>query len=309
MASSFMARSESWFAVIRAAVPNAPIGRAPVRRGLLIGMAASTLAPGRLGEAARAWIVARRIGDPREVLATVAGTVLSQTLLNLLALTILAAIALSDPAITHAHTASLAVAIALPAALVSILLAAPSALRRVASGAHGRVAVAASWLLRQLVQARRGLAAFRHPLAAAHASAAQLFAWTLQLGTCYALIRALHLDSTANVAAPAAVLVAVNLTAILPVTPSNVGVFQAACIAALAPFGVAASRGLAYGILLQSVEVFCALALGAPALLREGITWEDVRRGWHHNSGPTGCNPDPELDTTHPATPADGGRW
>jgi hypothetical protein len=86
------------------------------------------------------------------------------------------------------------------------------------------------------------------------------------------------------VAAAAAVLVAVNLTAILPVTPSNVGVFQAACIAALAPFGVAASRRLAYGILLQSVEVFCALSLGVPALLREGIPWEEVRGGWRGGS-------------------------
>jgi hypothetical protein len=69
-------------------------------------MATSTVAPGRLGEAVRAWVVARRIGDPREVLATVAGTVLSQTLLNLLALSILAAITLSDTAITHARIAS-----------------------------------------------------------------------------------------------------------------------------------------------------------------------------------------------------------
>jgi phosphatidylinositol alpha-mannosyltransferase len=61
------------------------------------------------------------------------------------------------------------------------------------------------------------------------------------------------------------------------VTPSNVGVFQAACIAALAPFGIAASRGLAYGLLLQGIEVFCSLSLGGPALLREGISWTEVR--------------------------------
>jgi phosphatidylinositol alpha-mannosyltransferase len=40
---------------------------------------------------------------------------------------------------------------------------------------------------------------------------------------------------------------------------------------------VAAGPALAYGIILQAVEVSTALALGIPALLREGLTWRDVR--------------------------------
>lgn len=68
-----------------------------------------------------------------------------------------------------------------------------------------------------------------------------------------------------------------NVSAIVPVTPSNVGVFQAACIAVLAPFGVSASRGLAYGLILQAVEVFTVLALGIPALVHEGLSFRAVR--------------------------------
>ena len=56
----------------------------------------------------------------------------------------------------------------------------------------------------------------------------------------------------------------------LPATPSNVGVFQAACLVVLAAYGVGAGPGLAYGIILQAVEVLTALALGVPALLRRG---------------------------------------
>jgi uncharacterized membrane protein YbhN (UPF0104 family) len=74
------------------------------------------------------------------------------------------------------------------------------------------------------------------------------------------------------------VLLAVNVTAIVPVTPSNVGVFQATCIAVLHPFGIEANRGLAYGLVLQAVEVFDALALGIPALLREGLPLGELRR-------------------------------
>jgi phosphatidylinositol alpha-mannosyltransferase len=34
---------------------------------------------------------------------------------------------------------------------------------------------------------------------------------------------------------------------------------------------------LAYGIILQAVEVLTALTLGIPALLREGLTWQEIR--------------------------------
>ena len=77
--------------------------------------------------------------------------------------------------------------------------------------------------------------------------------------------------------AAAAILLAVNVSAVLPATPSNVGAFQAACLVVLAAYGVAAGPAIAYGIILQAVEVVTALALGVPALLAEGLTWRDIR--------------------------------
>ncbi len=56
------------------------------------------------------------------------------------------------------------------------------------------------------------------------------------------------------------------------------GVFQAACLVVLAAYGVGAGQGLAYGIILQAVEVVTALILGVPALLKEGVSWQDIRR-------------------------------
>lgn len=61
------------------------------------------------------------------------------------------------------------------------------------------------------------------------------------------------------------------MTAAVPVTPPNVGVFQAACVAVLAAYGVAPSAGLAYGVLLQAAELVTAFAMGVPALLGEGV--------------------------------------
>ena len=45
----------------------------------------------------------------------------------------------------------------------------------------------------------------------------------------------------------------------------------------LTAYGVGAGAAIAYGIILQAVEVVTALALGVPALIREGLTWQDIR--------------------------------
>ena len=42
-------------------------------------------------------------------------------------------------------------------------------------------------------------------------------------------------------------------------------------------FGVTTADGLAYGVILQAVEIATAVALGLPALVREGLTWSDLR--------------------------------
>jgi phosphatidylinositol alpha-mannosyltransferase len=47
----------------------------------------------------------------------------------------------------------------------------------------------------------------------------------------------------------------------------------------LAAYGVSAGPGVAYGIILQAVEVVTALTLGVPALLGEGLRWRDIRPG------------------------------
>jgi hypothetical protein len=62
---------------------------------------------GPLGEPVRAWIVARRLGHPKAKLALVAGTIFAQTLLNLMALTLLAVIALTSTTIARGGDAAI----------------------------------------------------------------------------------------------------------------------------------------------------------------------------------------------------------
>jgi phosphatidylinositol alpha-mannosyltransferase len=278
MGLSLVLRSVSWHQTLRAALPDTPIPWGPVVRATMIGVMASAVFPGRIGEPTRVVVLSRRLDGPtRRQLPVVAGTVFSQTLINLIALGILLAITFSSVPLLHGHLAGVASALAVPFALCLLVLAGPRLLALAHRSRWPRLALAANVVERGLRLARQGLAVFGRPRYGATAAAAQLTAWALQWIACYAVLLALGLQSQAGLVGAAAILLGVNLSAILPATPSNVGVFQAACAVVLAAYGVSAGAGVAYGIILQAVEVVTALALGVPALLREGLSWQDLR--------------------------------
>jgi phosphatidylinositol alpha-mannosyltransferase len=278
MATSLVMRSISWHQVLRAALPDIPIPWLPVIRATMIGVMGSAVFPGRIGEPSRVLVLSRRLrGRTRRLVPIVAGTVFSQTLINLIALGILLAVTFTSVPILHGNAAGAAGALAVPFVVAVLVVSGP---RLVALGRRSRrprVARFAERLQRLLISARRGLTAFLQPRFAVTGVGFQLLAWALQWLACYAVLHAMHLQGKGGLVAAAAILLAVNLSAVLPATPSNVGVFQAACAVVLAAYGVAAGPGVAYGIILQAVEVVTALTLGVPALLREGLSLADLR--------------------------------
>jgi phosphatidyl-myo-inositol alpha-mannosyltransferase len=278
MASSLVLRSISWYATLRAALPQTAIAWTAVMRATMIGVMASAIVPARVGEPTRVLVLTRRIEGPtRRVLPIVAGTVISQTLINLLALAILAGVTFSAVPLLRGHPAGIATALAVPVLICLLVLAGPRLLALAERARSERIASLAQSIARLLSLARRGLVVFVSPRYAAGAIGFQLLAWALQWLACYAVLLALNLQSQTGLAAAAAVLLAVNVSAVLPATPSNLGVFQAACLVVLAAYGVGGGPALAYGIILQAVEILTALVLGIPALLREGLTWRDIR--------------------------------
>jgi phosphatidyl-myo-inositol alpha-mannosyltransferase len=278
MGLSLLLRAGSWHEVLRAALPDTPVAWAPVIRATMIGVMGSAVFPGRVGEPAKMLVLTRRLpGSSRRQLPVVAGTVFSQTLINLLALAILATVTFTSLDLLRQHVSGLAIALAVPLVICLLVLLGPWLLARAQRSHSLRIALAATTLARLLRLGRQGLAAFANPRHGIPAVLLQLLAWTLQWLACYAVLCALGLQSHEGLTAAAAVLLAVNVSAVLPATPSNVGVFQAACLVVLAAYGVGAGPALAYGIILQAVEVLTALALGLPALLGEGMTWRDIR--------------------------------
>jgi phosphatidylinositol alpha-mannosyltransferase len=273
MALSLFFRAASWYGIVRAALPNRPVRRRDVTSATMIGVLMSATLPARLGEPARAMTLARRIGRMRETFPVLLGTLVSQTVLNIVALALLGAIIVSSTDLFHSSTEKLFVFSLVPLALLVVVLVAPVLMRR---NGNGRFARAGAAVQRGLLQVRAGLAVFRQPRYGVVAGAAQLGAWAIQLAACWALLAALGLQG--GIGAAAAVLFAVNVTAVVPATPSNIGVFQLAVISVLhTGWGISTADALAYGVILQAVEIATAVALGLPALVREGLTWSDLR--------------------------------
>jgi phosphatidylinositol alpha-mannosyltransferase len=278
MCTAMVARAFAWDAILKAALPRARIRLADAMQGTMIGVLMSSTLPARLGEPARAMVVARRTGRPRENFPVVLGTLVSQTLLNLVALVILGAVMFSSVDFFNGHQDALLVVAIVPAVLLVVVLLVPALLRHPAARRFSRLQGVMTQIRGALTRVRAGLTVFRRPRLGAVAAVMQLTAWGLQALSCYMLLIALGLSHQAGFAAAAAVLFAVNVTAVLPATPANLGVFQAACATVLhTGWHVGFGAGVAYGVILQAVEVSTAILMGMPALLKEGMSWKEIR--------------------------------
>jgi phosphatidylinositol alpha-mannosyltransferase len=208
----------------------------------------------------------------------VLGTLVSQTLINLLALVILGFVMFTTIGLFAGRQKALLWYGIGPLAVLLLVLVAPALLR---SGLPSRSKRVARWMAQgrdALSRVRSGLTVFMRPREGSVAIASQLTAWAIQCVACYVLLVALGLDGQADLGAAAAVLFAVNVSAVIPVTPGNLGVFQAACVLVLSnAYHVGTAQALGYGIILQAVEIATAVVMGMPALVKEGLSWREVR--------------------------------
>ena len=261
MCLSMFFRAGAWFLTARSALPAAVLRRRDFTSATMIGVLMSATLPARLGEPARAMIIARRIGRFRETFPILLGTLVSQTVLQHRR---------ADPARRRHRQLDGPLPPQLRASL-------PRQPRSGDPADRGRRRAGGRPPRRQRPRrpprrdgARRarqgaaGLAVFRDPRRAPLAASLQLLAWAIQVAACYALAVAMGLDGEIGIGGAAAVLFAVNVTAVVPATPSNIGVFQLAVISVLTTgYGVGAADALAYGVILQAVEIATAVGLGA----------------------------------------------
>ncbi len=90
MMFSMFLRAGSWFSIARSALPSLPLRRRDVTSATMIGVLMSATLPARLGEPARAMVLARHSGGRmRETFPVLLGTLVSQSVLNIVALVLL----------------------------------------------------------------------------------------------------------------------------------------------------------------------------------------------------------------------------
>jgi phosphatidylinositol alpha-mannosyltransferase len=305
MCAAMFARALSWHSILAAAPTWRRVKRRDAMQGTFIGVLMSATQPARLGEPSRALIVARRVGRARETLPIVLGTIVSQTLLNVLALVILGAVTLSSVNVLDGRDHALMLIALAPLAALLALALAPVLVPPAALSRSRRLRALLAAVRRSLLRLRDGLRVFGKPRRASVATVAQLGAWALQWLSCWLLLEALGL-SHAGPGAAAAVLFAVNVTAIIPATPANIGVFQAACVVVLVgAYHVSTPEAIAYGIVLQAVELATALIMGLPALVNEGLSWREVRLRTMH-AAPVKLGPVPAGSVRRRAPAASG---
>ncbi len=171
MCAAMFVRALAWHAILVVAPTWRRAKRRDAMQGTFIGVLMSSTLPARLGEPSRALIVARRLGRARETLPVVLGTMVSQTLLNLLALAILGCVTLSSVSVLDGHDrALLLIALAPLAALLAVLLA-PVLIPPAAVSRSRRLQALLAGLRGVLLRLRDGLRVFRRPRQATVATA------------------------------------------------------------------------------------------------------------------------------------------
>jgi phosphatidylinositol alpha-mannosyltransferase len=274
MSEAMLPRAVSWHVALRAALPRAGLRLVDAMRGLFIGVLVSSTLPANLGEPSRVLVVARRTKQPWENLPIVAGTLISQSLLNVVAVIVLGVVTLGSVDLGSGAREGLIAGAAAAVLVLALVLVAPVLLGQIRKGSRlQRTRAVAS-------RVRSGLTVFRHPRTAVGMVGAQMSAWGLQWLAVYVLLVATHLGPRVGPLGAAAVLCAVNVTMLLPATPGDVGVFQAAVAAVLhVGWNVSYGDGIAYGVILQSAELLTALLMGVPALVGEGLSWRHMGLG------------------------------
>jgi glycosyltransferase 2 family protein len=217
----------------------------------MAGCAATNVLPARSGQAVRI-ILVRRHGVP------VAGAISTVVLEEILNASMLALFALPLPFLLHLtpHTTAVLAFVGIGAFIALGLL--------VWLSRSGRTKPDGTW--RKLAD---GVALLTDPGAAAVVVAQTALLWIVDLAQIVVLMIAIGMAPSATGAA--LVLLFVNLTNAVPVTPGQLGLFEAGATAACLAVGATAEQGVALGVLYHLMQVIPETAFGAVVLARASL--------------------------------------
>jgi uncharacterized protein (TIRG00374 family) len=94
--------------------------------------------------------------------------------------------------------------------------------------------------------------------------------WGLETASTYWMLQAFHIEARLLMAA--LLVVGLNLSMVVPITPGNLGITQAVTVFLLDTFGVTPTSALAYSIGAQGLTQLLIVSLGMMCLYREGMS-------------------------------------
>ncbi len=239
-------------------------------RALLVGTFFNNVFPGRPGEAIRVVTLHQETGTSRPVAL---GTAVTERLYDVIVLLVIFFVAVPWlPHVTWLRRAGI-FAVLVTAALLALLAVLARwntrplvfvlrPLTRISSFPIERVEALATELV-------TGLAAMRR-LRLALPALAVSFAAILVIGCSFWLVTfafALHLPFGAGLL----VLVTTNLAMVIPSSPAAIGVFEAATVVALKPYGIDRSEALSYAVVAHALNSIPFIVFGLIILPRHGV--------------------------------------
>jgi uncharacterized protein (TIRG00374 family) len=234
---------------------------AATTRALIVGQFFNGILPARAGEAARIVVLNQETGTSR---AETLGTAVAERIADLLILLLLLFVTLPFfPEVSWLRAAAV-----LTLVLLAMLTMSSVVLRRfghrplrfllrpltrIPGVQHERTELVASKLV-------AGLHMLERPERAGPVAALTTVSWLLIALSYWFTLLAFEPDLGFDAAI--LVLVTTALSMVIPSLPASVGVFEAAVLIALRPYGVEDSRALSYAVVLHALTVFPYIAAG-----------------------------------------------
>lgn len=239
-------------------------------RSLLVGTFFNNVLPGRPGEAIRVVTLYQETGTSRPVAL---GTAVTERLYDVIVLLVVFFAAVPWlPHVTWLRRAGLFAAFVFAALIVLLAVLARWNVRplvfllrpltRIPAFPIGRIEHVAAELVTGLAAMRRLRLAL--PALVVSFAAILVIACSFWLVT---LAFALHLGFGAGVL----VMVATNLAMVIPSSPAAIGVFEAATVVALQPYGIDRSPALSYAVIVHALNSIPFVLFGLLILPRHGV--------------------------------------
>ena len=99
--------------------------------------------------------------------------------------------------------------------------------------------------------------------------------WAAEVAAMWLALKAFNIE--VGIAAPALLAAAIGLSFAVPLTPGNIGTYQAVTIVVLGLFDVTYDRAFAFGVGYQGFALVSTVGFGLVFFHREGLSWRDVK--------------------------------